>query len=54
MYLLEERALPIIRLNEIFTIPAIQNDNLHLILVNQGDKQYALVVDDIIRQQELR
>ena len=53
VYLFEERALPVIRLNEVFDIPAIQNDNLHLILVNQGDKQYALAVDDIIRQQEI-
>ncbi|MGB3160715.1 MAG: chemotaxis protein CheA [Carnobacterium sp.] len=53
VYLFEEVALPVIRLNEIFDIPAIEEDNLHLILVNQGDKQYALAVDDILRQQEI-
>ncbi|WP_034552195.1 chemotaxis protein CheA [Carnobacterium funditum] len=53
IYLFEEVALPVIRLNEVFDIPAIEEDNFHLILVNQGDKQYALAVDDIIRQQEI-
>lgn len=53
VFLFEEQALPVIRLNEVFDIPAIEGDNLHLILVNQGDKQYALAVDDIIRQQEI-
>ena len=53
VYLFEEVALPVIRLNEVFDIPRIEEDNVHLILVNQGDKQYALAVDDIIRQQEI-
>ncbi|MCA9765226.1 MAG: chemotaxis protein CheA [Carnobacterium sp.] len=53
IYLFEEVAIPVIRLNEVFDIPAIEEDNLHLILVNQGDKQYALAVDDILRQQEI-
>ncbi|ALV22065.1 chemotaxis protein CheA [Carnobacterium antarcticum] len=53
IYMFENTAVPVVRLNEAFDIAAVDDENLHLILVKQGEKQYALVVDDIIRQQEI-
>ncbi|WP_313468948.1 chemotaxis protein CheW [Carnobacterium sp.] len=54
VYLFEEAAVPVIHLNEVFGIaPTSNNNNLHLVLVKQGENHYALAVDDIIRQQEI-
>ena len=53
VYKYEGLAVPVVRLNQSLGIEPIEETNLHLVLVKQGDSYNALVVDDLVRQQEI-
>ena len=52
VYIYRERAVPVVRLNEKLNIESV-GDNKHIILVTLGDQYFALLVDDLIGQQEI-
>ena len=52
VYIYREKAIPVVRLNEKLGIDSI-GDNKHIILVTLGDQYFALLVDDLIGQQEI-
>ena len=52
VYIYREKAIPVVRLNEKLNIESI-GDNKHIILVALGDQYYALLVDNLIGQQEI-
>lgn len=53
VYKYEGLAVPVVRLNQSLGIEPIEETNLHVVLVKQGDSYNALVVDDLVRQQEI-
>lgn len=53
VYKYEGLAVPVVRLNQSLGIEPIEETNLHLVLVKQGDSYNALSVDDLVRQQEI-
>ena len=53
VYKYEGLAVPVVRLNQSLGIEPIEETNLHLVLVKQGDSYNALAVDDLVRQQEI-
>lgn len=53
VYKYEGLAVPVVRLHKALDIAAIEESNLHLVLVKQGDNYNALAVDDLVRQQEI-
>lgn len=52
IYLYREKMVPVIRTNEKLGIESTRENN-HLILITLGHKYYALLVDDLIGQQEI-
>lgn len=52
VYIYRERAVPVVRLNEKLNIESV-GTNKHIILVTLGDQYFALLVDDLIGQQEI-
>lgn len=52
VYIYREKAIPVVRLNEKLNIESI-GDNKHIILVTLGEQYFALLVDDLIGQQEI-
>jgi two-component system chemotaxis sensor kinase CheA len=52
VYIYREKAVPIVRLNDKLNIESI-GDNKHIILVTLGNQYFALLVDDLIGQQEI-
>ena len=52
VYIYRERAVPVVRLNEKLNIESV-GDNKHIILVTLGNQYFALLVDDLIGQQEI-
>ncbi len=52
IYVYREKMVPVIRVNEKLGIESAK-DNHHLILITLGHKYYALLVDDLIGQQEI-
>lgn len=52
VYIYREKAVPVVRLNEKLNIEAV-GENKHIILVTLGDQYFALLVDDLIGQQEI-
>lgn len=52
VYIYREKVIPVLRINEALHL-APEGTNQHIILVNIGGKQYGLVVDGLIGQQEI-
>lgn len=52
IYVYREKMVPVIRLNEKLGIESDEKNN-HIILITLGHKYYALLVDDLIGQQEI-
>lgn len=52
IYVYREKMVPVIRINEKLGIESTRENN-HLILITLGHKYYALLVDDLIGQQEI-
>lgn len=52
IYVYREKMVPVIRINEKLGIESVESNN-HLILITLGHKYYALLVDDLIGQQEI-
>lgn len=52
VYIYRDKAVPVVRLNEKLSIDSL-GDNKHIILVTLGDQNFALLVDDLIGQQEI-
>ena len=52
IYVYREKMVPVIRLNEKLGLESTRENN-HLILITLGHKYYALLVDDLIGQQEI-
>ncbi|MFH5834880.1 chemotaxis protein CheW [Proteiniclasticum sp. C24MP] len=52
VYIYREKVIPVIRINEKLSLPVDATDQ-HIIMVNIGGKQYGLLVDELIGQQEI-
>ena len=52
IYMYRGKAIPVIRVNEKLGVESI-DENKHIILILLGDQHYALLVDDLIGQQEI-
>ncbi|MBO1265340.1 chemotaxis protein CheA [Proteiniclasticum sp. SCR006] len=52
VYIYREKVIPVIRINEKLSLP-MDTSNQHIIMVNIGGKQYGLLVDELIGQQEI-
>lgn len=52
IYVYREKMVPVIRINEKLGVESTRENN-HLILITLGHKYYALLVDDLIGQQEI-
>jgi two-component system chemotaxis sensor kinase CheA len=52
VYIYREKVIPVIRINEKLSLP-MDASNQHIIMVNIGGKQYGLLVDELIGQQEI-
>lgn len=52
VYIYREKVIPVLRVNEALSLSS-EATNQHIILVNIGGRQYGLVVDELIGQQEI-
>lgn len=52
VYVYREKVIPVLRVNEALSLSS-EGKNQHIILVNIGGRQYGLVVDELIGQQEI-
>ncbi len=52
VYVYREKVIPVLRVNEALSLRS-ETTNQHIILVNIGGRQYGLVVDELIGQQEI-
>lgn len=53
VYQYEGKTIPLVRVNEVLGLSHKESTNQHIIIVLIGDKQYGLIVDELIHQKEI-
>ncbi|GEK88808.1 two-component system, chemotaxis family, sensor kinase CheA [Alkalibacterium putridalgicola] len=53
VYQYEGKTIPLVRVNEVLGLPQKESTSQHIIIVLIGDKQYGLIVDELIHQKEI-